>query len=179
MKFSTIAAATALSAGSLASAQAGIPGYASLLSYYSQIYASNSAYFDYIATHSFTTPAALSSWIAQFETATDPAQITKMLAEYPSAAVSDYVSQFEFTSGLVLPPTGGAAAPSETASAGEPTGSVSSAKAATTMKTSASAGTASGAAAASSSSKGAAAMPSALPYGVLGLAGVVAGLALY
>lgn len=179
MKFTTIAA-TALTAGSLASAQVNVPDYASLLSYYSQIYATDSAYFDYLATHSFTTPAALSSWMAAFETATDPDQFTKLLAQYPTAAVSEYVTQFEFTGGRVLAPTG-AAAPSDTMSVGGPTGASSSSKAtttATTMKASSSAAS-SASAAASSSSKGAAAMPSALSYGVLGLAGVVAGLALY
>ena len=95
MKFSTSTALVLAASASTVSAQF---DYQSYLASYMSLYATNSAWLSYIQTHSFTTPAALESWITRYETLTDLGAISSALRDYPTAELSDYLTQFLPTS---------------------------------------------------------------------------------
>lgn len=100
MKFSnsTVLVLTAIiSAVSSSTVPAATDYYESIVSYMS-LYSTNSAWWEYIQTHDFTTPVALESWISHYETLTDLDEISSLVNNFPTEDLSDFLSQYVPTS---------------------------------------------------------------------------------
>lgn len=198
MKFST-SAVLVLTAIISAVSSSPVPGatdyYESIVNYIS-LYSTNSAWWEYIQTHDFTTPVALESWISHYETLTDMDEISSLANNFPTEDLSDFLSQYVPTSlidndgnPVITEVVETDASDIETSVPEETLSDRSTITAASTQRSSTSSGSDSVSESASDdaaeSAEGTrvsqgAAMNTMVPYAaVVGLSGIVAGLVLF